>query len=171
MKTTSARANAWEIRMRWGDRSLEAEVVDGRRRKVLSLGERAEDDFVIGGGARLLFTWTETGLEVTFSTGVSGTASLQGDAPVPLGMLVERGLVKEAAGAFTFSLSGTDALTLQVSGQVIEVKQARGRIARLHIDVWATAALIAGLVLLGLWVASTILPMRGLNLIPRTHQR
>ena len=87
---------------------------------------------------------------------------------MPLGLLVERGLVKEQAGAFTFSLSGTDALTLQVSGQVIEVKQARGRIALLSIDVWATAALIAGLLLLGLWVASTILPAQPLRLIPKT---
>jgi len=154
--------------MSWGDRALEAEVVDGRTRKSLSLGDGAQDDFVIGSGAKLVFTWTETGLDVRFSTGVSGTASLKGDAPVPLGLLVERGLVKETAGQFTFSLSGTDALSLQVSGQVIEVRQARGRIARLNLDVWATAGLIAGLVLLGLWVATTILPISPLNLIPKT---
>lgn len=151
--------------MNWGDRSLEAEVVDGRGRKSLSLGERAEDDFVIGGGAQLRFTWTQTGLDVSFTTGVSGTASLQGDAPVPLGVLVERGLVKETAGAFTLSLSGTDALSLRVSGQDIEVKRARGRIARLRIDLWATIALISGLLLLAVWIASTILPMEGLNLL------
>ena len=153
--------------MNWGDRALEAEVVDGRGRKTLSLGERAEDDFVIGGGARLHFAWSEAGLEVSFSTGVGGTASLKGDAPVPLGQLVERGVVKEAADTFSVSLSGNDALTLQVSGQVIEVRQARGRIARLRIDLWATGALIMGLFLLALWLASTILPMQGLNLIPK----
>lgn len=154
--------------MNWGDRALEAEVVDGRGRKTLSLGERKEDDFVIGGGARLQFVWTETGLEVSFSTGVGGTASLKGDAPVTLGQLVERGVVKEDANAFTLTLSGTDALTLQVSDQVIEVKQARGRIARLQIDAWATLALIGGLLLLVVWIASTIGPMQGLNLIPKT---
>lgn len=154
--------------MNWGDRALEAEVVDGRGRKALSLGERAEDDFVIGGGARLQFTWTEAGLEVSFSTGIGGTASLKGDAPVSLGQLVERGVVKENANTYTMTLTGADALTLQVAGQVIEVKQARGRIARLQIDAWATLALIAGLVLLAVWIASTIGPMQGLNLMPKT---
>ena len=154
--------------MNWGDRALEAEVVDGRGRKTLSLGEGEEDDFVIGGGARLHFAWTETGLEVSFSTGVGGTASLKGDAPVTLGQLVERGVVKENANTFNLTLSGTDALTLQVAGQVIEVRQARGRIARLQIDAWATLALIAGLVLLALWIVSTIGPMQGLNLMPKT---
>jgi hypothetical protein len=153
--------------MRWGDRSLEAEVVDGRGRKSLSLGDGAEDDFVIGGGARLVFTWTDTGLDVSFSTGVTGTASIKGDAAVPLGVLIERGAVKEVAGSYTFSMSGTDALALQVSGQTIEVRQARGRISRLRIDVWATAALVLGLFLLALWIGSTILPMQGLNLIPK----
>ena len=153
--------------MNWGDRALEAEVVDGRGRKTLSLGERAEDDFVIGGGARLGFVWTETGLDVNFSTGVSGTGSIKGDSPVALGQLVERGVVKEAADSFSVSLSGNDALTLQVSGQVIEVKRARGRIARLRLDLWATAALIGALLLLAAWIASTILPMEGLNLIPK----
>lgn len=151
--------------MNWGDRALEAEVVDGRGRKTLSLGEREEDDFVIGGGARLHFTWTDAGLDVTFSTGVGGTASLKGDAPVPLGQLVERGLVKENASTYSVTLTGTDALVLQVSGQSIEVRQARGRIARLRMDVWAMMALITGLVLLAVWIASTILPMRGLNLM------
>ena len=168
MKTTSAPANAWEIRMNWGDRALEAEVIDGRGRKGLSLGEGDEDDFVIGGGARLHFTWTEVGLAVSFSTGVGGTASLKGEPPVALGQLVERGVVKENANVFTLLLTGTDALTLQVADQVIEVKQARGRIARLQIDAWATLALVAGLMLLALWIVSTIGPMQGLNLMPKT---
>lgn len=159
--------------MNWGDRALEAEVVDGRGRKTLSLGERPEDDFVIGGGARLLFAWTEAGLDVTFSTGVAGTAALKGEAPTPLGQLVERGVVKEVAkeaadsSSFRVSLTGGDALMLQVSGQSIEVRQARGRIARLQIDVWATMALVTGLVLLVMWVASTVLRMQGLNLMPK----
>lgn len=154
--------------MNWGDRALEAEVVDGRGRKTLSLGERAEDDFVIGGGARLHFTWTETGLDVKFSSGVTGTGALNGAQPEGLGQLIERGLVKESADTYALSLTGTDALALQVSGQVIEVKRARGRISRLRLDLWATAALVGGLMLLILWIATTILPMEGLNLIPKS---
>ncbi len=167
MKTTTAPANAWVVRMRWGDRSLEAEVIDGRGRKTLSLGERKEDDFVIGNGARLHFTWQETGLEVRFSTGVAGSGSLQGAGPVALGQLVERGVVKESGDAFTLTLGPGDSLSLQVGAQVIEVRQAKSRIARLSIDVVATLALIAMLGLLGLWVASTILPLQPLNLIPK----
>ena len=156
--------------MNWGDRALEAEVVDGRGRKTLSLGDRAEDDFVIGSGAQLRFAWTEAGLDVRFSTGVGGTAALKGAASVPLGQLVQRGVVKESAGTFSVTLSGTDALMLEVSGQEIEVKQARGRIARLRMDVWAIAALITGLLLLGLWIGTTILPITPLNLIPKVKR-
>ncbi len=157
--------------MRWGDRSLEAEVVDGRGRKTLSLGDAETDDFVIGNGARLFFKWLETGLEVQFSTGVTGTGSLKGEAPVALGQLVERGLVKEAGQTFSVTLSAGDSLSFQIGGQRVEVRQAKGRIARLDIDLMATLALVAGLALLGLWIASTILPMQGLNLIPKEKKR
>lgn len=153
--------------MRWGDRSLEAEVVDGRGRKTLSLGEREEDDFVIGNGARLHFTWLETGLEVRFSTGIAGTGSLKGDAPVTLGQLVERGVVKEGPEGFFITLGAGDSLALQVGGQHIDVRQARGRVARLRIDALATVALIAGLALLGAWLVSTFKGMTPLNLIPK----
>src|SRR5262245_53247842 len=138
MKTAAAPANAWEVRMRWGDRSLEAEVVDGRGRKALSLGEKEEDDFVIGNGARLNFVWIESGLEVRFSTGVSGTGSLKGAEPVSLGQLVERGVVKEGPEGFSLTLSGDDSLALEVGGQHIDVRQARGRVARLRVDALAT---------------------------------
>ncbi len=167
MKTTSAPANAWEIRMKWGDRSLEAEVVDGQGRKSLSLGEREQDDFVIGSGATIQMAWHPQGLAVSFSTGVTGTASLQGQTPTSLSELVERGVAKESDGHFTIGLSGTDSLSLHVSGQVIDVKRARGRVARLRIDVLAITALVVGLLLLVLWLGSTILPMQPLNLIPK----
>ena len=176
MKMTSAHGNApalrrgraWEVRMKWGDRSLEAEVVDGKGRKTLSLGESAEDDFVIGNGARLHFTWSQAALEVRFSTEVTGVASLQGGAPMTLGQLLERGVVKEAGDVFTLCLSGDDALTLQIGAQVLEVKRARGRIARLSIDLVATTSLVMVLVLLALWLAATILPLQPRNLIPKT---
>lgn len=153
------------MRLRWGDRSLEAEVVDGRGKKVLSLGDREEDDFVVGGGVRLRFEWRPTGLGVTFSTGVSGTASLRGDAPTSLGALIERGVVKEGPDGFQLELSGDDVLTLQVAEQILEVRRAKGRVARLRIDVLATLALIAALVLLAMWVGTTAMGMTPLNLL------
>jgi hypothetical protein len=171
MKTAAAPASAWEVRMRWGDRSLEAEVVDGRGRKTLSLGEREEDDFVIGNGARLLFTWAERGLEVKFSTGVAGTGSLKGEAPVSLGQLIERGAVKEGPDGFTVTLAAGDSLALEVGGQHIDVRQTRGRVARLRVDALALVALIAGLGLLGAWVVSTLMGMTPLNLIPKEMKK
>lgn len=167
MKTTAAPANAWEIRMRWGDRSLEAEVVDGRVRKTLSLGDAETDDFVIAHGAKLAFDWREGRLGVRFSTGVAGTGSLEGGAPVTLGQLIERGAVKEGPDGFTLTLGAGDSLALQVAGQTIEVREARGRIARLRIDVFATLALVAALSLLALWVVTTMMSMSPLNLIPK----
>ncbi|MFT3714205.1 MAG: hypothetical protein QM817_41610 [Archangium sp.] len=171
METAVAPANAWEVRMRWGDRSLEAEVVDGRGRKSLSLGEREEDDFVIGNGARLSFTWVANGLEVKFSTGVAGTGSLKGAEPLSLGQLIEKGAVKEGPDGFSLLLTAGDSLALEVGGQHIEVKQARGRIARLRIDSLALVALIAGLGLLGAWVVSTLMGMTPLNLIPKEMRK
>lgn len=165
MKTTAAPANAWEIRMTWGDRALEAEVLDGRGRRSLSLGEGEQDDLVIGGGARLLFTWTEQGLDVRFSTGVGGTAALGGQAPLPLGQHVERGAVREAGGEYHLALAGDDALSLRVAGQTISVHRARGRVARLGLDPWATLALVVVLGLLGAWVVVTILQMEAMNLL------
>lgn len=151
--------------MRWGDRSLEAEVVDGRGRKTLALGDAETDDFVIGGGARLAFTWTEGGLDVDFSTGVAGTAKLGDQPAAPLGVLVERGVVKESAGRYRVSLSGNDALELQVSGQTIDVNRARGRVARLGLDPWATLALVLALGLLAAWVGITFVQMEAMNLL------
>jgi hypothetical protein len=153
--------------MRWGDRALEAEVIDGRARTTLSLGDAETDDFVIAQGARLHFTWRDDGLEVRFSTGVAGTGALKGDAPVALGQLVERGVVKEGPEGFTLKLGAGDALALQVAGQTIEVREARGRIARLRVDVFATLGLVLALTLLVLWVISTFNSMSPLNLIPK----
>lgn len=151
--------------MRWGDRSLEAEVVDGRGRKTLALGDTETDDFVIGGGAKLGFTWTEAGLDVAFSTGVAGTAKL-GDQPAqPLGVLVERGAVKEHDGRYHLSLEADDALELQVSGQTIHVNRARGRVARLGLDPWATLALVLALGLLAGWIGVTLMQMEAMNLL------
>jgi hypothetical protein len=172
VKTAAAPAGAWEVRMRWGDRALEAEVVDGRGRRTLALGEREDDDFVIGNGARLHFTWVESGaLEVRFTTGVTGTGALGGAGPVPLGELVERGVVKEGPEGFSLTLGEGDSLALQVGGQQLDVRQAKGRIARLRVDALALIALVAGLALLGAWVTSTLMGMTPLNLLPKEMKK
>lgn len=157
--------------MRWGDRALEAEVIDGRGRKSLALGDREDDDFVVAVGTRLDFKWLETGLDVRFSTGVSGTGTIKGSEAVPLGQLVERGVVKEGPEGFTVTLGAGDSLALRVGGQDIEVRQARGRIARLRIDALAAVALVTVLALLGAWVVSTLAGMSPLNLIPKNERK
>lgn len=153
--------------MRWGDRALEAEVIDGRGKKALGLGDRETDDFVIADGTRLDMVWQPTGLEVKFSLGVTGTASLKGNAAVPLGQLVERGLVKELGPqqGFTITLGEGDSLALLVAGQNIDVRQAKARVARLGVDTMALIALVASLALIGAWVGTTLMGMTPLNLL------
>ncbi len=165
MKTASAPANAWEVRMRWGDRALEAEVIDGRGKKVISLGEEPEDTFVIAHGAHMKFTWTPAGLDVEFSLGITGTLSVQGDAPVPLSALVTRGDIQERGDSYVFSVKPGDALEFHVAGQTVEVRQAKGRISRLELDLPATLALIAALSLLAAWIFTTFAEMTPLNLM------
>lgn len=167
LQSVAASGNVWEVRMTWGDRNLEAEVIDGRRRKQLSLGDLDSDDFVIVAGSRMRFTWMPSGLQVQFSSGVSGTARLGGNEPVSLGELVERGLAQESGALFSIFLKSGDSLHLQVGGPTLEVRQAKGRVALLGADTMALAAMIAGFVLIALWLAATILPMQPLNLIPR----
>lgn len=151
--------------MRWGDRALEAEVVDGRRKKFVSLGEQPEDTFVIAHGARMKFTWTPSGLDVEFSLGITGTLSMQGDAPVPLSALVTRGDIKERGDVYVFSVKPGDALEFHVAGQTLEVQQTRGRVALLEFDLMATLALVAALSLLAAWIFTTFKGMTALNLM------
>lgn len=150
--------------MRWGDRVLEADVVDARK-PLLTLGEKPEDAFVIANGARVALAWHDGALEVEFSLGVSGTASLQGDAPAALGALVERGVITERNGGYAFSMSGHDSLELHVAGQIIDVRRAKGRVARVSLDLVATLALITGLGLLAAWIIATVGGMEPLNLL------
>lgn len=164
MKTAEAPTDAWEVRMRWGDRVLEADVIDARK-PLVTLGERPDDAFVIANGARVSLAWDNGALKVEFSLGVSGTASLKGDAPVALGALVERGVISERDGAYTFSMAGHDALELQVAGQIIDVRRAKGRVNRVSMDLVATLALITGLGLLVAWIVATVGGMEPLNLL------
>lgn len=165
MKTTTAPANAWEVRMRWGDRALEAEVIDGRGKKFVSLGEKPEDTFVIAHGANMKFTWSDSGLDVEFSLGITGTVSLQGAAPTSVGQLIERGVIKEVNGVYVFSVKPGDAMEFHVAGQTIQVQQTKGRIARLELDLTATLFLFGGLALLVAWIIATFSGMTGLHLM------
>lgn len=150
--------------MRWGDRVLEADVVDANKPRV-TLGENPDDAFVIAHGARISLTWDNGALQVEFSLGVSGTASLKGDSPVALGALVERGAITERDGGFAFSMSGQDSLELQVAGQIIDVRRAKGRVSRVSLDLVATIALVTGLGLLAAWIIATVGGMEPLNLL------
>lgn len=151
--------------MRWGDRALEAEVIDGRGKKAISLGERPEDTFVIAQGARIELAWTPAGLDVKFALGITGTVSLQGDQPKPLGQLVDRGVIKEVEGSYVFSVKPGDAIEFHVAGQTIDVRTAKGRIARLQLDLVATIFLVGGLALLVAWLIATFRGMTGLHLL------
>ncbi len=164
MKTATAPSDAWEVRMRWGDRVLEADVVDSRK-PLLTLGERPEDAFVIANGARVSLKWVESGLAVEFSLGVAGTASLKGEPPVSLGALVERGVIVDKDGVYAFSLAGTDSLEFHVAGQIIDVRRARARVSRVSLDVLAAIALVTGLGLLAAWIAVTVGGMEPMNLL------
>lgn len=164
VKTVGAPADAWEVRMRWGDRVLEADVIDARK-PLLTLGENPDDAFVIAHGARVSLAWADGALLVEFSLGVSGTASLKGDAPVSLGALVERGVIAEREGRYAFTMSGHDSLEFHVAGQIIEVRRAKGRVARVSRDLMAVLALITGLGLLAAWIIATVGGMEPLNLL------
>ena len=150
--------------MRWGDRVLEADVVDARK-PLVTLGENPDDAFVIAHGARISLAWDHGALQVGFSLGVSGTASLKGDSPVALGALVERGVITERAGVYAFTLSGEDSVEFHVAGQLVEVRRAKGRVARVSLDLVATLALITGLGLLIAWIVATVGGMEPLNLL------
>ena len=164
MKTAAAPSDAWEVRMRWGDRVLEADVIDSRK-PVLTLGERPEDAFVIAHGARVSLKWNEGGLAVEFSLGVAGNASLKGEPPVSLGTLVERGVIVEREGVYTFALTGNESLEFHVAGQIIDVRRAKARVARVSLDVAAALALVIGLGLLVAWIVATVGGMEPMNLL------
>ncbi len=165
MKTTSAAANTWEVRMRWGDRALEAEVLDGRGRKAMSLGSEDGDTFVIGGGARVTLQWAPTGAVVTFTTGFTGTATLHGDTAAPLSALITKGAITEAGDTYTLTLAPGDALELHTGDQVITVQQTKGRVARLSPDLIALLWLFGTLAALLAWIVTTFRGMTPLNLL------
>ncbi len=150
MDPSVAPGTTWEVRLRWGSRRLAAELL-GVERTTLKLGNEKDDDVDTGSAARLQFRHTAQGLEVEFSTGVSGSASVRGDGGVSLGQLVQRGAAVEARpGLWRLVLHDGDEASLVVGGLVVDVRRARGRIRRLGFDL--RVLVLIGLALLGVGV-------------------
>ncbi|MCU0699417.1 MAG: hypothetical protein MUC96_23170 [Myxococcaceae bacterium] len=165
MKTVVAPDSAWEARLRWGSRRLTAEVLDGRGRTTLKLGDGPDDDIAIGSSARLELTWVPTGLEVRFSAGVEGEVSMRGDAARTFSELVRTGRVKEAADGFMLTLDAAEVLTVRIGTLIAEVRRARGRFPRLPIDATALVFIALALLGVGIVLASVMAPPEG----PRLH--
>ena len=158
MKTLAAPDSAWEARVRWGSRRLTAEVLDGRGRTTLKLGDAPGDDIAIGSSARLELTGLPTGLEVRFSAGVEGELSSPGDAGTTFSELLARGRVKEAGDAFLLHLDAGEDLTVRIGTLIAEVRRARGRFRRLPLDASALVFILLALLGVGIVLASVLAP-------------
>lgn len=165
MKTEAAPQSVWAVRVRWGNRRLAAELLDGRGRHELSLGDSPDDDVTVGAPVRVRFTWSEQGLGVRFSAGVTGTVSLRGDHPVSLSSLVERGVVREEKQEWTLSMAGDDALVLRIGTLSVDVRRARSRFVRLPLDARALLMIVLALIAVAVVVASVLAPAEG----PKLH--
>ncbi len=161
MKTATAPDSSWEARLRWGNRRLSAELLDGRGKTRLSLGDGPDDDVAIGSTARVTLFWVQRGLTVTFTPGVLGTLKERGDTPRSLSELIERGRARECTEGFTLTLEGSDELTLTVGRLVVDVRQAKGRFPRLPIDARAVALLVLAVLAVGLLIAPFVTPNDG----------
>jgi hypothetical protein len=149
VRTAASPGVTWEVRLAWGTRRLAAEVVSPARR-VLRLGSAPGDDVDTGHAARLeLELEADAGLRLRFSPGVEGLVSLQGDSPVALGGLVQRGLAREVGGAWQLRLQAGDAAELVVGQLSVHLRRARGRVQRLAFDGRHLVALLVALALLG----------------------
>jgi hypothetical protein len=158
MKTVAAPDSAWEARLRWGSRRLTAEVLDGRGRTTLKLGDQPGDDIAIGSSARLELAWRESGLEVRFSPGVEGEVSTRGDAGKTFSELVQSGRVKESSEGFVLVLEESEALTVRIGTLIAEVRRARGRFPRLPLDTTALVFIALALIGVGIVLASVMAP-------------
>lgn len=158
MKTVAAPDSAWEARLRWGSRRLNAEVLDGRGRTTLRLGDGPEDDVAIGSAAKAQLTWTPTGLEVRFSTGVEGEVSFHGDGAKTFSELVASGRVKESPDGFVLTLATGEVLTMRIGTLIGEVRQARGRFPRLPLDAQALVFIALAVIAVGIMLASVMAP-------------
>lgn len=162
MKTDAAPSAIWEARLRWGSRKLSAEVLDGRGRTSLKLGDRPGDDIAIGSSAHAELTWQLAGLEVRFSAGVEG--ELDGKT---FSELVTAGRVVEADGQFRLVLRSGERLALRIGTLIAEVRQAQSRFSRLPFDARALVFVALALLAVSLIVASVMAPPE----LPRAYRR
>lgn len=165
METSPAPDTSWEVRVRWGNRRLEAAVLDARGRRTLSLGDAKDDDVPLGQPVQVRFEWTARGLAVRFTAGVRGTLKQRGDDPASLSDLVQKGVVKEDGAAWVLLLDGDDALRLTVGTLTIDAQRGRGRFARLPFDPRVLVLLALALLAVALIVASVSRPPE----MPKLH--
>jgi hypothetical protein len=158
METAAAPDTTWEVRVRWGDRRLEAVVLDGRGRRSLSLGDGEADDIQLGHSAQVRCEWDEGALRVRFSSGVTGTARLRGDGPASLTDLVHRGVVREDDAGWEVRLAESDELELLAGRLRIEVRRGRGRFQRLPFDARVLALIVLAALAVGVILASVSRP-------------
>jgi hypothetical protein len=140
-------ASGWAARLRWGNRSLGAELVDAHRPR-LTFGERPDDAHALGAPGRVELHWSPTTLEVRFTTGVTGQLRRRGDNPQSLGQLIDAGKVQEQAGQFTLTLTPGDSLQLGAGRLQLEVRPAREAITRFSLD--RKGLLLLGVLLLAI---------------------
>jgi len=175
VKTEAAPGSAWEARLRWGSRRLTAEVLDGRGRTTLSLGDGPDDDVTVGSPARTRFEWRPDGLAVLFSAGVEGELSAHGDHARTFSELLQRGSIAERPEGFELLLRPGDVLTIRIGTLIAEVRQARGRFPRLPIDARALIFVALALLAVGTILASVMappeLPVRWLRRQPPPAQQ
>lgn len=162
VRPSAALSDAWEVHVRWGTLRVAAEVLDGRGRRALSLGDGAEDDVALGSPARIRFAWRPGHLDVRFTGDVSGTLQLKGDAPATLSQLAKRGLVKEADHDFTVTLGDGDEVNFEVGTLTIRVRQVRARFARaVDLQSLAVAVLLVAFALASVGAAVVSFGVKG----------
>ncbi|MBL8921758.1 MAG: hypothetical protein JNJ54_23070 [Myxococcaceae bacterium] len=165
MRTVAAPDSTWETRLRWGSRRLTAELLDGRGRTVLTLGDGPEDDVAIGSTARVELTWVPDGLELAFTAGVEGELSRHGDRAKTFSELAAAQRLTESGQRFHLRLEPGDALTLRIGTLIVEIRQARGRFPRLPLDARALVFVALALMAVGIMLASLMAPHE----LPRLH--
>lgn len=158
MRTVAAPDSTWETRLRWGSRRLTAELLDGRGRTRLTLGDGPADDVAIGSSARVELTWLPQGLDVGFTAGVEGELSRYGDRARTFSELAATQRLTESGQRFHLRLEPGDALTLRIGTLIVEIRQARGRFRRLPLDARALVFVALALMAVGIMLASLMAP-------------
>lgn len=158
MKTGAAPDSAWEVRLRWGSRRLNAEILDGRGRTSLKLGDSPGDDIAVGSAARTELSWAEGTLSLQFSAGVEGELDRRTGLSRTFSELVQTGRIVERAGVFHLALEPGDVVTLRIGTLIAEIRGARGRFPRLPLDGRALVFIALALMAIGIMLASVMAP-------------